>query len=280
MKKFLFLVLFLPLPAIAAEPVSIETARTKSIALAEVITTAHDQFKELHTNGDLDNADVLLPVLKPLVEAVQSYDRLRKEDEQLSAVNGLGFTTHFQAYGECSSGGNLLSGVIESFGKPDSDQSVKFRASMYRFFLASMLTCQVTTGQMTIPAKVRTAEGLNREILRVLDKAMSGLLEYGVLMTFENDTSAAKTPGELDWMFHVDIAGPAQVVGVYVGLAMKEQYWSLKSYPVCFAALNSFMNILDEVNKNVSAGQGAMNNLSQLEKSYLRERKLCEEELH
>ena len=76
------------------------------------------------------------------------------------------------------------------------------------------------------------------------------------------------------------IAGPAQVVGVYVGLAMKEQYWSLKSYPVCFAALNSFMNILDEVNKNVSAGQGAMNNLSQLEKSYLRERKLCEAELH
>lgn len=97
---------------------------------------------------------------------------------------------------------------------------------------------------------------------------------------FENDTSAAKGPGELDWMFHVDIAGPTQIVCVYAGLVMKAQYRSLNSYPECFAALNSFMNILDEVNKNVSAGQGAMNNLSQLEKSYLRERKLCEEELH
>ncbi|MBG6203856.1 hypothetical protein IWQ48_005016 [Labrenzia sp. EL_13] len=39
------------------------------------------------------------------------------------------------------------------------------------------------------------------------------------------------------------------------------------------------MNILGAIDKNMSAGQGDMSNLSQLERSFLRERNLCEAEL-
>lgn len=268
-----------PVLAAAKEPASVETARKEALVLAEAVAKAHAGFRAQLDNGAEFGSEAFKSLLGPLETAVARYDELKQQDEQVSAVNGLGFSTKYNRFGSCRTGGQMLSHVIEGHSTefPDAAElpaELRYLGATFRNYLLNDIECGLETGVNPVPENLQSLTGLYYEVveqLEIAEEKLTRLFDLETLPSIETDLAERVA---IDWHLSAEIAGGPQSMIAYVGKVNMERPEANYPYSSCSSSLSSFLEIIFTLDQQIQEGR-QLNVPARMETAYFQDKAVC-----